>query len=425
MSLDLREQAPWLEHVDPAELRHVISALYRVHQFIASITDLDTLLERVMEVSKELVPSEACSLLLYDAGSEELYFHVALGERGDQQALKREIRLKLGEGIAGQAASSRETITSNDAGNDPRLYRAADAASQFETRTVVAVPLVDRDQLVGVLELVNKLGGALYNETDVRMMEIFSVLSATAIANARLIEENLRAERMAAIGEAVAGLSHYTKNLITGLGTSAELIDEGIARNDQELLRQVWPLYRRSTRRIAHFVGDMMAFSKPRTPVLQRFAVTDLIAEVKDTFWALLSQKQITLEVDLQSQVKNITADQQGIYRCVLNLLTNAADAVEPGTGWIGITVRRDRHSIIISVADNGPGIPRDLRGRIFEPFFSTKGSQGTGLGLAVANKIAHEHGGKIEVDTSDRGGAVFRLVLPRALEAELRRAKQ
>lgn len=413
---ELREQAPWLEHVDPAELRHVISALYRVHQFIASITDLDTLLERVMEVSKELVPSEACSLLLYDAQAGELYFHVALGERGDQQALKRDIRLKLGEGIAGQAAANREVITSNDAGNDPRLFRAADQTSQFETRTLVAVPLVDRDQLVGVLELVNKADHAAYNEADVRMMEMFSVIAATAIANARLIEENLRAERMAAIGEAVAGLSHYTKNLVTGLGGSAELIDEGIARHDMELLARVWPLYRRSTRRIAHFVGDMMAFSRPRTPVLQRFAVSEFLDEVREAFWSLLSQKQITLDITVAPQLKTITADQQGLYRCVLNLLTNAADAVEPGNGWIGISVTRDKDAVTITVSDNGPGIPAALRGRIFEPFFSTKGSQGTGLGLAVTKKIVAEHSGTIEVDTGPRGGAEFRIVLPRNL---------
>ncbi len=96
MSAGMDENALWLSNVSPEELRRIINVLYRVHRFISVITDLDTLLEQVMEESKEVADAEACSLMLYDPKQDELYFHVALGESGDQQALKREIRLSLG-----------------------------------------------------------------------------------------------------------------------------------------------------------------------------------------------------------------------------------------------------------------------------------------------------------------------------------------
>src|SRR5690606_36513707 len=127
----------------PGELRRIVDALYRVHGLIAAITDLDTLLERIMEESKEVANAQASSLMLYDEDRDELHFHVALGESGDQQALKREIRLKLGEGTAGTAGATRQSINARDAQQDPRFYRQADAASRFETRAILAVPVVD------------------------------------------------------------------------------------------------------------------------------------------------------------------------------------------------------------------------------------------------------------------------------------------
>ena len=214
-------EIPWLEDLAAEDTRRIVDALYRVHSLIAAITDRHALLERIMEESKRVANAEACSLLLYDAATQELYFQVAQGETGDQQALKQQVRLKLEQGIAGEAARLRKSISVPDAAADPRFYVAADAISGFRTRSILAVPLLDHDTLVGVVELLNKEGGGPFTEADLRVMEMFASLAASSIVNARLIEYNLRAERLAAIGEAVAGLSHYIKNLITGMSNSA------------------------------------------------------------------------------------------------------------------------------------------------------------------------------------------------------------
>ena len=103
----------WLTDVRPDDLRRIVNALYRVHRLVPAITDLNSLLEQIMEEGKRIAEAEACSLMLYDPYADELYFQVALGESGDQQAL-REVRLKLSQGIAGASAISRQCINVRD-----------------------------------------------------------------------------------------------------------------------------------------------------------------------------------------------------------------------------------------------------------------------------------------------------------------------
>lgn len=406
---------PWLEAVSPEDLRRIVDALYRVHRFLVVITDLDILLERIMEESKHVAQAEACSLLLFDPVAEELYFEVALGESGDQQALKHMVRLHLDQGIAGAAATARQTINVPDVHSDPRFYGKADATSHFKTHSLLAVPLVDKDRLVGVLEVVNKIGGGPFTGIDSRIMEMFGGLVASAIANARLIEENLRAERLAAIGQAIAGLSHYTKNIITGMSGSVDLIDQGLERDNQELVKRSWPVFKRSTKRIANFVEDMLAFSKPRTPVFETCSISSIIDDAVQTFQETLVRKQVSIQVDYSNAPNLVRIEPQGIYRVLLNLMINASEAIPKTGGILRIDARQtDSGDLLMEVADNGPGVPDSLRRKIFEPFFSTKGTQGTGLGLAVTRKLIREHGGDVEIDRAPEGGAVFRIRLPK-----------
>ena len=408
---------PWLRDVPPEDMRRIVDTLYRVHRVISVITDLDTLLERIMEESKQVANAEACSLMLYDAEAKELYFRVAQGASGDQQALKRHVRLKMDQGIAGAAAGARQTINVADAAKDPRFYTMADEISGFRTRSLLAVPLEDRDTLVGVVELLNKEGGGPFTDTDIHVMEMFATLAASSIVNARLIEENLRAEHMAAIGEAMAGLSHYIKNLITGMTNSTELIDTALRTNKRELLDTVWPILNRIVKRMSIFVQDMLAFSKPREPLRELCYVNALVEEVAETFRGLTPQRKAAIEVDTAKACVPVYVDPRGLFSCLLNLVTNAGDAVPAENGRIDVVARvvesGSARDLIVEVADNGPGIPVEYANKIFEPFYSTKGSMGTGLGLAVTRKTVREHGGDITVSRCPLGGALFRMTLP------------
>lgn len=414
MSTEFQGETAWLQEASPEETRRIVEALYRVHKLISAITDLNQLLVQIMAEGKEAARAEACSLMLYDPEAGELYFQVALGETGDQHALMREVRLKLGQGIAGAAARSRASINVPDAGRDPRVYRGADAASQFETRNLLAVPMLDRDELIGVIEVVNKVGGPHFTDADLHVMEMFSRLAASAITNARLIEANLRKERLAAIGQAVAGLSHYTKNILTSMSGGADLVEQGLRQQDFDIIGRAWPVLQRSTRRISNVVQDMLSYSRAREPARQVHGLEEILGDVKQSFCELFAQRKVDIEVDTSGTESRVFLDANGLHRCLLNLLTNAADAVPASGGRVVLRTRSDEAGFLrIEVADNGPGVPGENRELIFEPFFSTKGTRGTGLGLAVSRKIAREHGGDLCVGSAPGGGALFTLTLP------------
>lgn len=414
MDTEFREELPWLECASREEMKRTVEAMYRVHKFIGAITDLDTLLEYITEESQLVAGAEASSIILYDRDSEDLYFHVALGDSSDQETLKREIRLKLGQGIAGATAASRKSINVENAQEDSRFCRSADDATKFQTRSLLAVPMLDKDQLIGVLEVLNKVDSPAFSALDMRVMEMFSAVAATAISNARLVKEKIETERLAAIGQAVTGLSHYTKNIVTGLNSSAELIEMGMAQNNLDVLMRTWPVFKRSTRRITHFVQDMLSYSKPRQPYREWFPLAPLLDEVVESYADLFTQKRISLTTRIDSLQRPVFAESQSLHRCLLNLVTNAADAVPETGGEICIAVDdTDDDSVVISVEDNGPGVADELMRKIFDPFFSTKGSKGTGLGLAITRKLIEEHGGELAVSRSAMGGAAFRITLP------------
>lgn len=413
MLTPLHEGVTWLNDVSHDEMRRLVEALYRVHALVSAITDHDALLAKIMEESKDVASAEACSLMLYDPKTQELYFRVALGEHGDQQALMRELRLKLDEGIAGACARDRESINITDADKDPRFYHDADEIAQFKTHSLLAVPLVDKDELIGVLELVNKVGAPSFSDVDQRIMEVFSSLVATVLKNASLIEENLRSERLAAIGEAVAGLSHYTKNIITGMQGSVELIDDGLAKDDLDILTTGWSILKRSVHRISDVVEDMLAYSIPRRPLVEECDLRELIEEVLGPVSETRRMKDFRIVTDIAAAQTPARVDPRGLHRCLLNLIGNAADAVPKSGGHLRVFASTDNHEVVIEVSDNGPGVPEDLALSIFEPFFSTKGSRGTGLGLAVTRKIVEEHGGSLSVQNAENGGARFTLRIP------------
>ena len=185
MSGELHEEMPWLHAASREETSRVVEALYRLHRLTTALTDLDTLLNRISNEAKTVAGAEAASVILYDAVRNELYFHTALGDSGDQDALKREVRLTLEQGIAGATARERRSFNVTDAQSDPRFFRDADEASQFDTRTLLATPMLDRGELVGVLEVLNKVDGGTFTDFDMRVMEMFSSLAAAAVVSDR------------------------------------------------------------------------------------------------------------------------------------------------------------------------------------------------------------------------------------------------
>jgi two-component system NtrC family sensor kinase len=396
-----------------SDQERILDALFRVNRLIASVGDVNRLLEEIMREGREVARAEASSLMLYDEQENDLYFKVALGEKGE--AVKT-IRLKLGEGIAGSAARERRTIVVNDVSKDPRHFKVADEKSQFTTRNLIATPMVRGDNLVGVLEVLNKKENEDFDEQDVLTLEFFADQAAIAIENARLIEANIRAERLSAVGMAVTSLSHYIKNVLTGMMASTSLIGEALGRGDIATVSELWPIFQRSTHRINSLVRDMLTYSREvgidRAPV----SPVALVREVYELCKKRAEEASVALRLSHGEDIPETMLDEEKLHDALLNLVVNAIEACEGMEGAevvLGCDYDAGRGRINFRVADNGPGVPEEIRRKIFEPFFTTKGGKGTGLGLAVVRKFVQEHGGQVIVESEPGKGARFTLELP------------
>ncbi len=394
-----------------SSLKKQFEALQRVNSFISHITNLRKLLNLIMEESKKILNAEASSLLLYDPEEKNLYFEVATGKKGGK--VKR-IKLKLGEGIAGTCAKEKKIINVKDVRKDKRFFPYADRISKFKTRNILAMPLIRKNRLLGVLEVLNKKDGKFFTKEDIRLMEIISNQAALSIENAYLYRDNIRKAHFAGVGQTMLSLSHDIKNILNGLVGGITLVDEGLKNSDTETMVSGWEMVKKNVERISDLILDMLNFSSKKKPLYQKIKINPFLKEIGEIYRERLKEKKAVLEYRFDESIDEVEVDYQGIQRAILNLLNNACEAIEEGKGRIIIETRKLKDKKFqILIKDNGAGIPKENLKKIFEVFFTTKGHKGTGLGLAVVQKIVKEHKGKIEVLSEVGKGTTFIITLP------------
>lgn len=395
------------------EIRGYVQAIYRVQHFFSNLTDIDQLITIITEECRKASNAEAGSLLLYDEKRKELSFQVTLGPVGSE-ITKKEIRIPIDRGIAGEVARTLKPIIVNNVKNDPRFFSEVDTLTNFSTRNLLAVPMIDRKRLIGVLEMVNKLDGNDFTHEDLRFLEILASWASTTVVNSQLIQEKLQSERLAAIGYTITALTHHLKNILTGMLTSTELMDKALQQKNYPIVHKAWPVLRRTSFFVSEFVQDLLLFSKPRIPQKTYCNLESIINKVTEIFSDLFKSRNITLTVNLSEIKDDVYLDPNGIMHCITNLLLNATDFIPENGGRIDIKATFSKNNgLVITISDNGKGISDEDIKHIFEPFFTTKGYKGTGLGLSVTKKIVEEHGGKITVSSQINKGTQFTLTIP------------
>ena len=387
-----------------------MAALEKVAHFVDSIGNLRRLLSEIMRVSEETLNAEASSLMLYDPKNRELYFEVALGEKGEKVRRKR---IKLNQGIAGGAASTGKTINVKDVYRDKRFFSGMDEKSGFKTRSILAVPLKRKEKLLGVLEILNKKGGRSFNKEDIALAEIIASQAAIVIENAQLYAESIRAERMAAIGQTIASVSHDVKNILAGLQGGMELVDMGLQVENEKTLTEGWSMVKGNVGKISDLVLDMLNYSREKGPSLLPANVNRIVSEVTQLYSEKANEKGASIKLLLDEQAKDSLFDPAGLERVILNLVNNSFDALPAKDGCITIRTSFSPKNITLEISDNGCGIPKENLEQIFNLFFTTKGSKGTGIGLAVVQKIIKEHKGRINVKSAAGQGTTFSINLP------------
>jgi len=234
----------------------------------------------------------------------------------------------------------------------------------------------------------------------------------------QLEQEKLEAERMAAVGQTVAGLAHGIKNVLTGLEGGMYVVNSGMKKNDMELTQKGWNMLQNNIERITSYVKDFLGFARGREPHVEKTDPNAVAREVVELYKDKTNQLGIELKADLQPDIALANMDAEGLHSCLTNLVSNAVDACEMSDKEdceINIKSYEKEGTIYFEVTDNGHGMDYEVKKKVFTTFFSTKGtSKGTGLGLLVTKRIAQEHGGRVEVDSEEGKGSTFRLVFPR-----------
>ena len=377
---------------------------------IAGNLDLPALLRSAIHAAADAIGTEACSILLHDPEKEELYFQVVEGPRtGDLARVAVPIN---DHSIAGWVASHRQPTLVPDAYRDSRFTPTYDQRTGFRTRSVLCVPLVAKDRFLGVIQLLNRRDGEVFDQDDLELAEAVAGLIAVAIHNTEEHEARLKAERLATVGQTIAGMAHFVKNILNGLRAGSFIIDQHLGSESESRVVHGWGIVKRNMQRLNTIVLDMLSYSRDREPLRRPCPIGALCEDVISLLRHQAAAKGVTLVTSCH--VEQACVDEAAISRCLINLVGNAIDACAQG-GMVRLEAESDAdpQCFALHVRDNGCGIPPEECEKIFDPFYSTKGSKGTGLGLAVTLKTVREHGGEVQVDSTPGQGTTFSMILP------------
>lgn len=403
-----------------------LRVIYRLTTLLTTqATDRAQLLQGVMDlVFAEFSPERGCIMLMDSAMDASPTPAVVKYREPPRDA--DDAKIHVSRTILYHALAKSEGVLSTNAMTDPR-FAAGDSVQRAHVRSAICSPIRFHDRIFGAIYIDSTVANYTFTAEQLALLNAVGQHTGLALANAHLYQQKLQGERLAVMGETVATLSHSIKNILQGLRGGADVVEMGLKKDDLKIAKGGWAILQRNLDRIISLTMNMLAFSRQRAVELELTPVAPLIEECAQLLEGLCATRQVALLVDVDADVPPIPMDASLIHQALMNLLTNAVEAVDPGRGIVTVRAiyhpapgpnasRRDRRpgpEVEIAVIDNGPGIPASKRPWVFEPFNTTKGVKGTGLGLAVAKRVVEEHGGSIVLDPLEGRGTAFRILLP------------
>lgn len=335
-----------------------------------------------------------------------------------------EAKIHVSRTILQHALTKGEGVLSSNAMTDPRFAKG-DSVQRGHIRSAVCSPIRYRDVMYGAIYIDSSIVNYTFTQEQLALLNAIGQYAGLALANADLYQQKLQSERLAVMGETVATLSHSIKNMLQGLRGGADVVEMGLKKHDLKVASGGWPILKRNLDRIIGLTLNMLAFSRPRRVELELTALTPLIEECAQLLEPACASKQAAIIVDADPGLPPVPVDPPLLHQAIMNLLTNGVEAVPEGSGVVTVRVKYHGQAPVgaktsitgahveLVVIDNGPGIPASKQPWVFEPFNTTKGVKGTGLGLAVARRVAQQHGGSLVLESVEGKGAMFRMLLP------------
>jgi signal transduction histidine kinase/CRP-like cAMP-binding protein len=381
------------------QLRLIIEAAETVNSNIK----LDEVLKSIVSAASLLTDADRGTLYILDRETNELWSKVVRGEE------IQEIRLRIGQGLAGWVAQTGEIVNIQDASVDARFDSDIDKNSGYKTNSMLCYPIKNKNGgVIGVLQLLNSQKG-FFVPIDEAFLEALSVHAALALENAELVQQILRTDRLTSIGKVANFIITDIKKPILTIKHYAEHIKKKEISQD---VKQVLDMIIEQANTVSDLVQTTLSYSEGKTIIQtkkQSLNATleytlELLAEYVDSKKVKLFKK---FDKDAIVQI-----DKKEFYQACFQIAKNACESMGTG-GNLYLSTNLIDNFVSISFRDSGLGIPDSLIEKIWEPFMSHGKKNGVGLGLPIAEKIIKEHGGSISVESDLGTGTTFTIKLP------------
>ena len=379
--------------------------LIEISRDLASTLDLDTLLSDIVHAAADITSAEAASILLYDDTARQLYFQIATNI---DEPTMRGLIVPLDNSIAGWIVTNRQPVRIDDAHKDERFFGDIDQTIDYSTKSLLGIPLITKNKVVGVLEVVNKKRGR-FTDADESILTVLGAQAAVAIENARLFQQS----------DLIAEFVHELRTPLASLSTATYLLLRPEMSREQS--DQIVNNIHNETLRLNSLASSFLDLARLESGRVQfrktRFSVADLIYECRDVMMSKAQETNVQIRVDVPPDMPLMEADRDKIKQILLNLTSNAIKYNRPH-GSVIITGSFTDEELTITIQDTGLGIPEDSIPHLFQKFYRVREHEGkasgTGLGLSICKQIIQGHNGRIEVKSKMGVGTSFSVHLPR-----------
>ncbi|MCX7625264.1 MAG: ATP-binding protein [Candidatus Sumerlaeaceae bacterium] len=413
-----------------------------IFQGIASAWRFEEMLDCILSVALRELEAHEGSLLLIDGECGTLKM---LAARGVPEEIRKRGYVPRAGSISERVITECRPIIVNGTVSSEGFLNGKDNLPPRPIRSAICVPLIAQGRLLGTMNINRTSPDAVeFTGRELKIAEMIASQAAMVIENHRLHEELQHRERLAAIGQVVAGVAHSVKNMLAGVQGGLGLVRMGSSTQNCDLVDKGVAILSRSLTILSNLLLDLLDLSKERQPVKQPCRAAEVLAVLSDMVAPKAENLGIVFEASCNSGDFEFWADRDQLTRALLNLLLNAVEACleksypldeQPCVRVSARQAEANEYPVtpeqrgqvqgwtVFEVSDNGPGIAPEALPHLWDLFYSTKGSKGTGIGLPAARKVISEHGGKILLETHQGRGTTFTVLLPCLRSDDLQRA--
>ena len=377
--------------------------LVELSRDLASTLELDVLLNRIVKAAAEISESEAASILLYEESHKQLFFQASTNL---DSPMMGGLRVPM-DSIAGWIITHKRPLIIADVSQDPRFFGGVAKATNFQSKSILGVPLITKNKTVGVLEALNKFEGTFTDE-DQEMLMVLGAQAAVAIENTRLFLQS----------DLISEMVHELRTPLGSLNSATYLLLRPEITPDQ--LQKMVGIIQGETRRLSEMTTSFLDLSRLESGraqfIPEPLNLTNLLVECANITFSNMIERKLNFEWEPPKTLPFIFGDKDKLKQVFLNLLSNAVKYNSPG-GTLQMKAGSRQGRVIVSISDTGPGIPKESMGHLFKKFYRVPGTeklaQGTGLGLSIVKKIVETHGGQVKVSSKVGQGTTFTVFIP------------